>query len=40
MFVLYSLAMRSIWYIRPRDRGEGERFAALDFDSKHSDVAG
>jgi methyl-accepting chemotaxis protein len=40
MFVLYSLAMWSIWYIRPGDWGEAEGFAALEIDSEHSDMGG
>ena len=40
MFVLYSLAMWSIWYIRPGDWGEAEGFAALDIDTDHSDMVG
>lgn len=40
MLGLYSLAMWSIWYIRPGDWGEGEGLAALDLDAEHSDIVG
>ncbi len=40
MLFLYSLAMWSIWYIRPGDWAEGEIPAGLDVEADYPDVGG
>jgi methyl-accepting chemotaxis protein len=40
MFLLYSLAMWSLWYVRQADWSQGEGLSALAVEPDHSDVGG